>query len=201
MINIIIRTSYRPNSFKRLLDSIHSQTYEKINLIIGYDNNAALEYIPNNLPKHKVSADRNFPYYYDLYINELKAKIETGWFVAIDDDDILASPTVLEKLAAHLTEPSAIICQMLRNGIAKPRDNYIKNKIIAEGKIGLPCLVLHSRYKSLSGLDGQKAGDYRYIKDVTDQVPTKFINLPLVNAGARGHGKMETNIQVSNISE
>jgi hypothetical protein len=127
--------------------------------------------------------------------------VVTGWFFFLDDDDQLANPTVLEQLASHLAEPGAIICQMLRNGIPKPADNYIRKKIVAEGKIGLPCLVLHSKHKALSGLDGHKAGDYRYIKDVTDQVPTKFICLPLVNAGTRGHGKMETKPPFSNISE
>jgi hypothetical protein len=131
----------------------------------------------------------------------MKLLVNSGWFFFLDDDDMLTSKTVLEELADQLKQPGAIICQMLRNGVPKPRDNYINNRIIAEGKIGLPCLVLHSKHKALSGLDGHKAGDYRYIKEVTDHVPTKFITLPLVNAGARGHGKMETNTTISNISE
>jgi hypothetical protein len=141
------------------------------------------------------------PYFYDLYCNELKLHAEGGWFFFLDDDDQLAAPNALEQLAAHLTDPGAIICQMLRNGVPKPADNYIRKKVIAEGKIGLPCLVLHSKHRSLAALDGYKGGDYRYIKAVTAQVPTKYICLPLVNAGSRGHGKMETNKHVSNISE
>jgi hypothetical protein len=146
-------------------------------------------------------ADNSLPYFYDIYCNYLKVTVNDGWFFFLDDDDILVSPTVLEQLAVHLTEPGAIICQMLRNGVPKPRDNYIKNRIIAEGKIGLPCMVLHSKYKTLSGLDGEKGGDYRYIKEVTDQVPTKFICLPLVDAGSRGHGKMEQNTKFIENSE
>jgi hypothetical protein len=185
------------------LESIRTQTYKKVRVSIAYDNKEALKYIEQQSFVYSISvqADKSFPYYYDGYCNILKELVTDGWFFFLDDDDTLASPTALEQLATHLTEPGAIICQMLRNGIAKPRDNYIKNKIIAEGKIGLPCLVLHSKHKALSGLDGQKAGDYRYIKDVTDQVPTKFICLPLVDAGARGHGKMEPNSQITNISE
>jgi hypothetical protein len=148
-----------------------------------------------------VYADNTFVYFYDLYCNELKEKVTNGWFFFLDDDDTLASNTALEELAAHLTKPGAIICQMLRNGVPKPADNYIRRGVIREGKIGLPCLVLHSKYKDIGALDGEKAGDYRYIKAVTDHVPTKFICLPLVNAGARGHGKMETKPPFSNISE
>jgi hypothetical protein len=169
-------------------------------VIVGFDNVDTYGYIPRELELVLVGADKSLPYFYDCYCNDLKLLVKNGWFFFLDDDDVLASPTILEQLAAHLTEPGAIICQMLRNGVAKPRDNYIHNKIIEEGKIGLPCLVLHSKYKTLSGLDGQKAGDYRYIKAVTDQVSTKFICLSLVDAGARGHGKMEQNSPVSNIS-
>lgn len=202
LINILIRTSNRPQQFARCLESIRSQTYKNCHIIVGYDRASALDYIPHDVEKWSVSAySHELPYYYDIYCNCLKMAVGSGWFFFLDDDDQLASRTVLEELADHLKQPGAIICQMLRNGVAKPRDNYINNRIIAEGKIGLPCLVLHSKYKALSSLDGQKAGDYRYIKDVTDQVPTKFICLPLVDAGSRGHGKMEPDSHVSNISK
>jgi glycosyltransferase involved in cell wall biosynthesis len=192
LINILIRTSNRPAAFARCIESIKAQSYNRINAIIGYDNPAALDYISDSLERVYVKADKALPYFYDLYCNELKRKVKDGWFFFLDDDDTLASPTILQQLSEHLTSPhEAIICQFLRNGVPKPRDNYIRNKVIAEGKVGLPCLVLHSKHKALSGLDGQKAGDYRYIKEVVNQVPTKFIALPLVDAGARGHGNME----------
>jgi hypothetical protein len=177
------------------------QTYKNMRVIVGVDRASAVGYIPDDIKAYFVYADNSIPFFYDLYCNDLKERVEDGWFFFLDDDDTLASNTVLEELADQLKQPGAIICQMLRNGVAKPADNYIRKGIIREGKIGLPCLVLHSKYKGLSGLDGQKAGDYRYIKAITDQVPTKFICLPLVNAGSRGHGKMETNNHVSNISE
>jgi hypothetical protein len=174
-----------------------------VQVIVGFDNPEAVRYIPigDNIRKVFMEPFCNYPYFYDLYCNTLKLMVTDGWFFFLDDDDQLASNTVLEELADQLKQPGAIICQMLRNGLAKPRDNYIKSKIIAEGKIGLPCLVLHSKYKEIGALDGEKAGDYRYIKAVTEQVPTKFICLPMVDAGARGHGQMETNPSISNISE
>jgi hypothetical protein len=163
-------------------------------VIVGYDDDRAQEYIPDEMEQHYMPGNPSLPYYYDCYCNRLKEMVTTGWLFFLDDDDTLASPTVLEQISEHLNGPhEAVICQMLRNGVPKPRDNYIKNQIIAEGKIGLPCLVLHSKHKALSGLDGYKAGDYRYIKAVTGQVPTRFIALPVVNAGSRGHGKMEPN--------
>jgi glycosyltransferase involved in cell wall biosynthesis len=197
LINILIRTSNRPAAFARCLESVRNQTYKNVQLIISYDDPATVQYIPIAEDIRKVFTEPfcGYPFHYDLYCNTLKIMVTDGWFFFLDDDDILTSPTVLQDLAAHLTSPQeAIICQFLRNGVPKPADNYIRKRVVWEGKIGLPCLVLHSRHKALSRLDGQKAGDYRYIKQVTDKVPTKFICLPLVNAGARGHGKMEPNL-------
>lgn len=195
LINILIRTSFRPVQFARCLESITCQTYRNIRIVVGYDRATALEYIPKNIERHFVYADNSLPYYYDVYCNELKLLVNEGWFFFLDDDDVLTCPTILEELADQLKMPGAIICQFLRRGVPKPADNYIQKQVIREGKIGLPCLILHSKYRKLSGLDGQKAGDYRYIKEVTDQVPTKFIALPLVSAGPRGHGQMETILQ------
>lgn len=201
LINILIRTSYRPAAFVRCLESITAQTYRNYRITIGFDRASALDYIPKWINHQFVYADNSLPYYYDCYCNALKEKVTDGWFLFLDDDDILANPTVLQQLAEHMTGAhEAIICQMLRNGVPKPTDGNIKKRLMIEGKIGLPCLILHSKHKALSRLDGQKAGDYRYIKEVTDQVSTKFIALPLVNAGTRGHGKPESFSDISNIS-
>lgn len=195
LINILIRTSYRPAQFIRCMESIKAQTYRNIRIVVGYDNYEALAYIQKQsfIYSKYFEPDRSLPFFYDCYCNELKLLVQFGWFLFLDDDDMLTSPTVLQELSEHLTGPhEAIICQFLRNGVPKPADNYIRKGVIREGKIGLPCLILHSKHKELSGLDGQKAGDYRYIKEVTDQVPTKFITLPLVSAGPRSHGQLET---------
>lgn len=161
-------------------------------MIVGYDRAEALQYIPADLMRVFVCADNSLPYYYDCYCNELKTLVTDGWFFFLDDDDVLSRPSILEELAQHLQDPGAIICQMLRNGMAKPRNAYIRQEIVEEGKIGLPCMVLHSRYRHIGALDGEKGGDYRYIKAVIDQIPATYICLPLVDAGARGHGQMGT---------
>lgn len=198
LITILIRTSYRPAQFARCMESIRNQTYPNIRVIVGYDNSDALKYTERQsfVYSKYTEPDKSLPFFYDCYCNELKLLVHCGWFFFLDDDDVLSSPTVLQELSEHLTGPhEAIICQFLRNGAPKPADNYIRKQVIREGKIGLPSMVLHSKHKALSGLDGQKAGDYRYIKEVTDQVNTKFIALPLVSAGPRGHGQLEPDLQ------
>jgi glycosyltransferase involved in cell wall biosynthesis len=190
LITILIRTSNRPALFARCIESVKNCGYMPRHVIVSYDNPGALNYIPAGTQTIQVTPHIQYPYYYDLYCNTLKLAVTDGWFLFLDDDDQLL-PGALEKLAPHLTEPGAIICQFIRNGIPKPRDNYIRHKVIQEGKIGLPCLVLHHKYNRIGFLDGWEAGDYRYIKEVTDQVPTKFIALPLVTTDRRSLGEME----------
>lgn len=142
-INILIRTSNRPGLFARCLQSIDEQTYLNFRVIVGYDNAAALQYIPEYLTKVYVKGN-NLPYFYDCYCNVLKVMVTDGWFFFLDDDDALSSPTILEELARHLQEPGALICQMLRNGLAKPRDAYIKLGIVEEGKIDHASFIVSS---------------------------------------------------------
>lgn len=194
LITILIRTSNRPELFTRCIESVKNCGYMPRKVIISYDNTEALRYIPAGTEAIPIAPDRQYPFFYDMYCNVLKLAVPDGWFLFLDDDDQLI-PGALKALSDHLTEPGAIICQFIRNGVPKPRDNYIRHKIVEEGKIGLPCLVLHSDYRHIGQLDGQKGGDYRYIKEVISQVPTKYICLPLVDAGSRSHGQTETNCQ------
>lgn len=189
LINIIIRTSNRPELFYRCYESIENQTYKNIRVIVGYDDDRALAYIPMEVRLVRLYKKTGLQFFYDLYCNELRGAVREGWFFFLDDDDFLYCPRALEELVPYLTTPGAVICQMLRNGIPKPRTNYIKHQQIVEGKIGLPCIFVHSKFSHVGHLDGHAGGDYRYIKQVVEQVPTKFVPLVVVETDRRSWGK------------
>lgn len=200
LINILIRTSSRPQLFARCLASIRSQTYRNRNVIIGYDNTQALKYIPAGIQAFPIVADFNLPYYYDRYCNVLAKAVTQGWLLFLDDDDFLQAPNVLEKLSYYFTgNHDAIICQFLRNGLPKPSRSYIKNGIVRDGYIGLPSLVLKAEHAHLLHLDGYKSGDYRAILNITQKVRTKFIELVVVETDRRSHGNMELSEKIENI--
>lgn len=121
-------------------------------------------------------------YSYNLYCNELKAQVTEGHFFFLDSDDFII-PGSLKKIEPYL-ENKAIVCQMLRNGFAKPRIGQV-----VRGQIGLPCLILHHSLKFIANVTDNEYGDYDYIKAVTKKVPWIFLKIPLVNAGSRSHGK------------
>lgn len=182
LINILIRTSNRPNEFARCLRSIVAQTYPNIRIIIGYDSDTALKYIPKGLETVFVSADRSLPFYYDCYCNQLKSLVNDGWFFYLDDDDIL-NPNVLKDIPLN---SHAIIVQLQRVNNVVPKDLNFRR-----GTIGMPCLILHHSLKSIADIYGSGTGDYFWIKEVISKVDPVFVPIIVVYSFGRGLGKCQ----------
>lgn len=183
LINILIRTSYRPKAFKRALESILNQTHPEIRIIVSYDDDRALEYIPDSIDKIRVY--RGFgKFFYDEYCNTLKNLVIDGYFMFLDDDDFLSEPTILSELP--LNEEYGLIVQLTRGKLLYP----INLKFVSGG-IGMPCLVLHHTHKNIAHITAPSRGDYYWIKDVEKLLPFKFFQKVVVISPERGDGKME----------
>lgn len=168
--------------------------------MVGFDSCKASYLNDYNVDTLAVYKSSDKPFYYDEYCNTLAKSVREGWFLFLDDDDYLHSPSVLRDLSQHFTgKHGAIICQFLRNGMPKPNGNYIRKGIIRDGHIGLPSLVLRAEHAGLLYLDGYKSGDYRAIERITQQVKTKFIELVVVETDRRSHGIMELSEKTENI--
>jgi hypothetical protein len=162
LINILIRTKpSRQKLFARCMNSVLSQTYTNRRMIISED----------------VEDRERKPFDYNLTCNDLKARVEDGWFIFVDDDDYFYSTHALEQMIPHLTSPDyLIICHMIR-GI-----NRLKH-------IGMPCFLLHAKNKNVAEFTASPDADYRFISEANRKLKTKFIRLPLVHSPKRGHGK------------
>ena len=118
--------------------------------------------------------------------------VDTGYFLVIDDDEILASNDCIEKSSKHLKDSYGLICQFSRNGRLKPSNELIKAKIIRRSKIGMPCIILHHSLKNIAHLDGSvSASDYLWIKEVSKKVKLKFVPLVIAYADRRSYGVIE----------
>lgn len=192
LINLLLRTSYRPTLFKRLLDSINNQTHKNIRIIVSYDDERALSYIPEYLEKIKVFKDNSLAFPYDNYCNDLKSLVTDGFFMFIDDDEVLASNDCIEKLCKHLKNHFGVICQFSRNGRLKPSNELIKLKMVKRCKIGMPCIALHHSLKNIADFDGSvEAADFNWIKAITKKVKLNFVSLVIALADRRSYGAME----------
>lgn len=190
MINILIRTSYRPTLFKRCLESIYSQPHGELRIICSYDDDRCLEYIPENIERIRVYKSTE-KFFFDGYCNSLKEMVTSGWFFFLDEDDYLL-PNALLKIERKL-RGDGMLCQFRRGHKTKPSDSMLMRKKIIRGKVGMPCLILHHSKKNIAYLDGSlDAPDYFWIKEVADKVKLTYVPIPLVMAERRGNGFIET---------
>lgn len=192
VITLLIRTSYRPTLFNRLMESIKAQTFQNIRVIVSYDDERALEYIPEELTKIRVYKDHSQAFFYDGYVNSLKEQVNTGYFVVIDDDEVLVDNDCVFKVSRHLHGKSGVICQFSREGRLKPSNDLIRQKRIVRTKVGMPCLFLHHSLKNIAHLDPTRsASDYHWIKAVSLKVNLSFVPIVVAYADRRSNGVLE----------
>jgi|694.fasta_scaffold31232_3 glycosyltransferase involved in cell wall biosynthesis len=180
--NILIRTKAgREDLLKNCLASIEKQTYKNYNIIIGS------EYKKEGTVLLKQNLNLG-EYFYNDYCNTLKDLITDGYFFFLDDDDILINKYALERIAKHL-KGDGLICQMQRGeNKLKPNDLQIESKQIESGKIGMPCLVLHSKHKNLVDIPATSNGDFVWIKEISKLVDLHFVKEVLVYSQKRSFG-------------
>ncbi len=183
LINILIRHKEGRKELVRCLDSIDNQTYKNWKVIMSRQTTTLESYL--RPMEYLLVAHQH----YNLHCNDLKAQVKDGWFFYLDDDDYLSEPTILEQLSHHLFE-GALIVQFLRNNrTVKPTATMMIEKVIKRGMIGGGCLVLHHSFKDVADWQGKPAADYDWIRDVTDEVPTRFVPLVLQIADVKNNGR------------
>lgn len=210
LINILTRTSNRPNGFDICVNSIKKQTYENINHIVSYDDDLDLNYINNyNVSKIKInreeiikndkSVNPNNPNFWfsphNLYCNSLLDEVKDGYIMFLDDDDMLLHENVIEVIVDNIVDEDTILIWKMQypDGRLLPDSNSYNTKKIRLGGIGSPCFLFHSKWKDFYRWDAYKCGDYRFLEKLYKKIPNnKWINSPFIklnNSG--GLGKKE----------
>lgn len=179
LINILIRTSNRPNGFRKCLTSIVSQSYSNIRIIVSYDNDLALNYVPKGLETIRVYKEDGYEFPYDRYCNILKNMVHDGYFFLLDDDNQLVND-ILKELP--LTGPGLIVQCKIGNHIF-PNDLNFK-----PGLIGMPCMILHHSLKNIADISGHSRGDSHWIRNTLSKIDLPFVPIVTVFGYVKGHG-------------
>lgn len=187
LISILIRTTKnREHLLERCLHSIRMQTYFNWNLIICSDDISIAEKIGCFYVQPNLSLGA---FFYNDYCNTLKSHVPGGWFFFLDDDDYLIDATALERISQHFEGNDAVVCQMQRtSGKIKPNDLLIESQLIESGRVGLPCLFLHSDHVHLADIPAVENGDFIWIDTVTRAVTTAFVKEVVVYSPQRSFG-------------
>jgi GT2 family glycosyltransferase len=198
-VNILIRTSQRPESFKRCIESCTNQTYKNINILISADTPDTVEYV-RNYGFEAVQVKRRYKneietYPFNAYLNELMDKVTGGWIFILDDDDYLADNSIIEKLVRHLTDDNVLYFFRMRwpNNRVIPSDcNFYAEKIVRKD-IGMPCFMFHAKHKHKVRFKPIKQGDFYFISDLAEVLKKrKWIDSIVTQIGNTGaNGKPE----------
>jgi hypothetical protein len=115
LINILIRTSKRPQFFNDCINSVYNQTYKNINIIVGVDNKESYNYVKKEKCRiveysqkdFSVPEKPNLPEYGNVfipnsYMNKLMDECQYGYIMYLDDDDIYSNTKSLSEIVSHI---------------------------------------------------------------------------------------------------
>jgi hypothetical protein len=181
VMNILMRTSGRPNGFKRMYDNIKSQTYGNINLIVGVDDDASKEYVLNEgIPDSNIiQFDRperentqHMPY--NLYFNDMVRMCKPGWIWFVDDDDIIPSDTTVETIMKNCRHKNYVyLFKTDVDYINKTIPSTSFGKDIVIGDVATPCIVHHTHLSSNAIWEDRRCGDFNYLTKFKESIGIK----------------------------
>ena len=203
--NVLVRTSCRPNYFRCCYDSIVTQTYDNVRILVSWDNAETKAYLDDYRDIHTVRVESTsqdcsltpdiprgkpvprFPA--NLYLNTLMQHVEPGFILYLDDDDELASPSSLRIIADHLTSENDLVFWRVGfpDGKVVPEDEYFGMPPVF-WHISAIGFAFHSKYVHLAQWDGWKGGDFAVATKLFTAVPNKVYIDQTLTRLQRGQG-------------
>ena len=117
MFNVLIRTSNRPENFMRCIESVLDQKYTNYKVYVCHDKIESLDYLDkykDNIEYFPVFTKSNEKYKFNLYCNDLLAKVDEGYVVFLDDDDMFCHDQVFNILNYCMDNKSLLIWKFFR---------------------------------------------------------------------------------------
>jgi hypothetical protein len=164
-LNILIRTSNRPDYFKKAINSIINQNYKNYKIYVSYDKKESLEYLKDyiniNINIDIIEMNLNNPnkYKFNLYNNYLMDKVDDGYILFLDDDDIYIHNNTFNIINDNLTS----IDDFLIWKFMRPDKLIYPNNKIKMGTVDTTSFCFHSKYKLLARWGDKQCGDFRFV--------------------------------------
>lgn len=178
LINILIRTTYRPEYFKQCINSILSQSYTNYKIICCYDDKRCLNYLKEYegiIEYFYVNEENNNSHKYNLYCNVLMDKVKDGWIMFLDDDDKLSNNNTLQSIKYELNNINQILFWQVNiaGNIIIPEDV----EKIEKYKISTIGFCFHSNFKNLSRWIPYRCSDFYFVNELVSNYSFKRIKL------------------------
>jgi len=195
MINILTRTSNRPNYFKTCCDSILTQTYKDINHIVSVDDTNSIPYVQDytsnyiyiNPSKYKHNKNRNFwynskgvgdsPAWWNSYFNDMYSLLKPGWIMFLDDDDQFIYENSLEYISTQLQNQDTLVFWRVQfPGYTIPRRNTNSLELHppTPGNISSIGFMFHTDYIKNAVWEPWGSGDFRVSYNLWNIITNKI---------------------------
>lgn len=178
-ITILIRTSKRPEYFRRCMESVLNQTYDNYHVVVCYDDPDSLAYIEPFSSTNPViqtffvTTESESPYRFNLYCNDLLDRVNDGFVMFLDDDDVLAHKRVLQRINRCIKDENTVVVWKFG------RPDKIVNPLpylpdVQFGCIDTTCVCFHSMWGGFTRWTDQKGGDFRFFQSLFSMEPSPF---------------------------
>ena len=178
-LNILIRTSMRPEHFNKCINSILEQQYSNYHIYICYDKKDSLTYLKEYIVKNKnmtifyIKNESLEKYKFNLYNNTLMNMVEDGFILFLDDDDIFTHNMCFKIINENIIdEESILIWKFMRpDKLVYPKntdDIYSNNLKI--GEIDTTTVCFNCKYKNIAKWSDKQCGDYYFFKELFNKL-------------------------------
>jgi len=189
LINILIRTTYRPSLFPICIDSILKQTYKNIRIICCYDDRNCINYldkiISDKFEYFYINIDSEEKYKYNLYCNTLLDKVTDGMIIFLDDDDMFSTNNSLQTIINNITHENDFIYWTVALG-----NKYVRPINITNIQLGQICsngFCFNSKYKTNAMWECKRGSDYSFVTNLIHNSPFIFKSINDVLAQSQHH--------------
>lgn len=218
LINILIRTSNRPNFFNRCYQSIREQTYKNIRIVVSYDDDFTNRYVK----KYKTDAIIGFnrvddwseirnevflpghiskPFPPNEYFNEMMKLTQPGYIIKLDDDNRFASNDVLQKIVMNISGKDQMLFWRVQfPGYLIPDNQYFGYPPHC-CQIDTAGFTFHTDYIRYGTWDKYSLGDYRTAMSLYLHIPKKvYINEVLTALQASPGSGLRNDLEIKETS-
>jgi hypothetical protein len=195
IVNILVRTSNRPDYFAYCMESIKAQTYKNINVFVAKDDKSDYTipykvypiYVKKQEVKEIKKDNYGIPFPANLYFNELHKHVKSGLILYLDDDDCFKDKDSISKIVDEYKKGNDLIFWKVKiNKRIIPSVKNWKKAPVCKDISGIG-YAFDSNYKPI--WEGYKLGDYRVADELYKKIKSKaYINEILTRSQGKGSG-------------
>lgn len=188
MFNVITRTNNRPKYFFLCHESIKKQCFVDntitVNHYVTVDAPETHEYLKfyddiKTIEVTKIPKKHGNEFPYNLYLNTAVTEVNDGWIIILDDDDKFYrndSLKILKKYIENNDEDTMFIWRVKVGGRIVPSDINFDKKQIKRSDICNIGFMVHSKHKEKLSWTNIRAGDFKLIQSLNNELNTVWIN-------------------------